>query len=150
MDQWSVIAGLCQEPVPAPESRSHEEATEDLWTIDEGEKLHRQPRDDRESDPGCTAPRGHRHQHGQRSETQGRRQHRNPRQCDADQRLAGRNQQAGQIDDRLSPDDERPAATLLTARADTASNEKTSAVSTFPANTSTRLRERVSTVFHVP
>ena len=43
-----------------------------------------------------------------------------------------------------------PAATLLTARAATASKEKPSAVSTFPANTSARLRERVSTVVQVP
>src|SRR5438552_7847880 len=42
-----------------------------------------------------------------------------------------------------------PAARLLTANAATASEEKPSAVSTFPANTSLRLQERVSTVVHV-
>src|ERR1700682_3460072 len=42
-----------------------------------------------------------------------------------------------------------PAATLLTANADTASEEKTSAVRTFPANTSSRLRERVRWVIQV-
>ena len=43
-----------------------------------------------------------------------------------------------------------PAITLLTAKAATASKEKPSAVSTFPANTSARLQERVSTVVQVP
>ena len=43
-----------------------------------------------------------------------------------------------------------PAATLPTARRATANIENPSAVSTFPTNTSARLRERVSTVFHVP
>ena len=48
------------------------------------------------------------------------------------------------------PTTSTPAATLLTARTATASEEKPSAVSTFPANTSPRLRERVSTVVQVP
>src|SRR5262245_1119468 len=43
-----------------------------------------------------------------------------------------------------------PAATLLTAKAVTARNEKATATRTFPANTSCRLRERVSTVAQVP
>ena len=39
---------------------------------------------------------------------------------------------------------------LLTARTETAMAEKASAVTTLPANTSARLRDRVSTVDQVP
>ena len=48
------------------------------------------------------------------------------------------------------PTTRAPAATLLVARIATAAAEKPSAVSTFPANISPRLRDRVSTVVHVP
>src|SRR5262249_39431709 len=61
---------------------------------------------------------------------------------------------ASSTPDRLisgcDPISSTPAATLLSASMLTESREKPSAVTTFPANTSDRLRERVSTVFHVP
>src|SRR5215472_9805748 len=44
----------------------------------------------------------------------------------------------------------KPAAALLTARTNVASNEKPSAAATFPAKHSERLHERVRIVFHVP
>src|SRR5262249_2981375 len=61
---------------------------------------------------------------------------------------------ASRTPDRLTsgcdPISRTPAAMLLSARTLTESSEKPSAVTSFPANTRDRLRDRVRTVFHVP
>ena len=124
--------GSVKSPCQAPNAEEMSRRRRHLRAIDEREALHRQRRNDRQSDAGRAAASGHRQRHRDSGEAKGRRQHRGPRERDTERAPAAGEAGARQVDDWRRPMTSTPAAMLLTARTVTASRENPSAVSALP------------------